>query len=379
MDDRAMVDFARRMIQTPSPSGEEMQVARLVAGEMNRLGYESVKIDEKNNVIGWINPAGRPRVMLNGHIDCAATGEMEDPFSGALVDGASYGVEGRVLAGRGACDMKAAVAAMVYAGAAFHRRCPAPRGGVVVTAVALEEMGEGEGTRHVLDGGVTADLAVCGEATGLRVHVGHRGKFNIRVTVRGETSHACDPERGLNAVWGMHAFLDHLRESYSLPSHPVLGPCTLAPVDIHAAPGWESPTIPDVCTAVFDRRILPGETEEKVLGEMEDIAVEVRRRDPRFGVELEIVTRTSPMLEDPGGEPVVTLGRGAEKVMGRTVEVGAWRFGTDAPYIIESGIPCVGFGPGDERYAHTDSDHVAVDEVLTAARVYAQLLEDVCS
>ncbi len=81
----------------------------------------------------------------------------------------------------------------------------------------------------------------------------------------------------------------------------LLGLCTCTPVDISAAPGWKSPTIPDTCTAVIDRRILPGETEEQVFEDLADLAAVILNEDQRFEIEMEVVTRTSPMLEDPDG------------------------------------------------------------------------------
>ncbi len=378
IDADELVHFTRKLIQTPSPSGEEDTVAELTAREMHRLGFDRVYVDELNNVIGHINPQGSPLVMLNGHLDHAEIGDMCEPFSGAIVEGEHYGRAEPVIRGRGACDMKGAVAAMIHAAAAFARRNGDPRGGVVVTAVTLEEKGEGDGTRHVLDQGVTADFAVCGEATNLRVSTGHRGKFNVQITTRGETAHACDPDRGRNAITDMHLFLTHLQSSYRLPEHELLGRCTCTPVDIWAQPGANSPVIPDRCSVILDRRTLPGETARGVIAEIQSIIETIRVEHPAFRAGVEIVTRTSPLLLKPD-EPVVTRVREArDQVMGCGAPLTSWRFGTDAPYINQRGIPCAGLGPGDETFAHTNDDHLAIDDLLLSAKIYARLLENNC-
>lgn len=378
IDRRRLINLTRQMIQTPSFSGSEGEVAHLLANEMRYLGFDRVRVDEKNNVVGHINPGGSPTVMFNGHIDHADVGDMADPFSGRIISGKRYGKDGAVICGRGACDMKGAVAAMVHAAAALGRSETAPAGSAVVTAVALEELGEGEGTRFVLDEGVTADMAICGEATDLLVNVGHRGKYNVEVSVRGEASHSCNPERGVNAVDQMHHFLSQLHADYHPPGHHLLGQCTWAVVDISADPDWKTPTIPDQCRAVIDRRTLPAETRDDILGELEQVAASVRSRHPEFSAKMRILTETSPMLINPDSEIVQLVQAARTSVMGNCAAAGAWMFGTDAPYINERAIPCVGFGPGDEGYAHTDDDHLALDDLHTAARVYAQILQDQC-
>ncbi len=378
IDRNQLVELTRRLIQTPSFSEKEGEAAHLLAGWMRRLGFDRVKIDEKSNVIGHVNPGASPTVMFNGHIDHAEIGDMSVPFSAKIIPQKRYGTGGPAIYGRGACDMKGAVAAMVHAAAALGQAGGPPTGSAVVTAVALEEQGEGEGTRFVLDQGLHADMAVCGEATGLRVNVGHRGKYNVEVTVMGESSHSCNPAAGINAVDHMHHFLAALHSDYRPPSHPVLGQCTWTVVDISAEPGWKTPTIPHRCTAVIDRRTLPGETKEDIIDQLSRIAESVRKQHPRFCARMRILTQTSPMLIDTDCQAVRTVQRARAKVMGERTPPGAWRFGTDAPYINERGIPCVGFGPGDETYAHTSDDHLAIADLYSAAAVYAQILQDVC-
>ena len=173
---------------------KEKEIARVVAGEMKRVGFDRVKVDPLANVVGTLkgkNP--RFRLMLNGHIDHAEAGSMKDPHSGKIVERNGQ----KVIWGRGACDMKGAVAAMVYAGKAVQDSGVKLKNSALVTAVSLEEAGKGEGIKRLLKREkIKADMAISGEATNLQVNLGHRGKLEFDVLVKGKTTHGSTPHTG---------------------------------------------------------------------------------------------------------------------------------------------------------------------------------------
>jgi len=381
VDGAGLVEFTRRLVQLPSPSGSEEAVSQLLAEEMRRAGFHQVEVDALGNVLGYVFGEDRAlSLMFNGHIDHALPGSMPDPYSGKLADGGRYGVQGQVIEGRGACDMKGAVAAMVYgAKAVLDSRSPLRRS-FVVTGVVKEEVGLGEGMRFVLEeGNVRADMGVSGEATNLGVYLGHRGKLEFRISVLGRTAHASNPKRGVNAIYKMTDFLNVLRERYGMPSHPHLGQASFAVLDIAASPGAETPVTPDRCDIVMDRRYLPDESAESVKTELENILAALADRDPDFRAEIAFL-KDMPVMYTSGDERVVELmQRAREAVLGERVEPGAWLFGVDGTYLNCAGIPCVGFGPGDEKYAHTPDDHVPVEHLTVAAKVYAEMILRACA
>ena len=111
------ISFLQRLIRAPSPSGNEVNAAEVVAEGMRDAEFDYYKVDRLHDVMGTIEGAGGGRsVLLNGHIDHIPEGDMEEPYSGRLMDGAPFGVEGEVIYGRAASDMKGAMAAMVIAG-----------------------------------------------------------------------------------------------------------------------------------------------------------------------------------------------------------------------------------------------------------------------
>ena len=192
--EQALVRFAKRLVATPSLSGEEHQVARLVAAELRRLGYRNVTVDHAGNVVGWLG-TGRPRLMFNGHLDHVPPAGMDDPYDARIELGEGPGRSGPVLRGRGSCDMKANVAAGVYA-AAFLEPETKLQAAFVFTADVQEETDSPAGVRALLAEGLRADYGISGEATELGVAVGHRGKARFDVIVSGRASHALNARPG---------------------------------------------------------------------------------------------------------------------------------------------------------------------------------------
>jgi putative selenium metabolism hydrolase len=379
LDERRLIDFAKELIRTPSLSMEEAAVSRVVQREMTSLGYDDVQVDDLFNVMGVIRGSGKgPTLMFNGHIDHAGVGNMADPFSAQETDGRAFGHDGPVIYGRGACDMKGAVAAMIHAGGMIKKAGIPLSGDVWVTCVAREEMARGEGIRRLLENGLTADFAVSGEATGLDIYVGHRGKFETRITTHGRTSHGGYPQGGINAIFKMNSFLNALQSEYPLPDHDFLGKATVTVLDICASPGALTPIVPDRCEAIVDRRFFPEETETALLEGFEKIFLALKAKDPEFQAEAEPLKWFPAMFTEPDEPIVQAMSKARQTVLGDAGKIGAWYFGVDGTFINQAGIPCVGFGPGNEYLAHTPQDVVPVRHLVDAAKVYARLIKDVC-
>ena len=380
LDPARLVSFTKELIRTPSLSLEEQAISLIIEREMKGLGYDEVFRDELHNVVGVIKgTGGGTSLMMNGHIDHAGVGRMPEPFSAREMPGAEFGLDEPVIHGRGACDMKAAVAAMVQAGGVIKKLGLNLSGDVLVTCVSREEMARGEGIKALLEAGVRADCAVSGEASGLQVYLGHRGKSEWKVTVRGRTSHAGYPAGGINAILKMNKYLNALEENYPLPDHEFLGRASWTVIDISASPGALTPIVPDVCQAIIDRRFLPDENPEILQAGLERVARDLARGDPEFQAEVEL-NKWFPAMFTPEDNPVVQAAyRTRELVLGEKGEPGSWYFGVDGTFLNEAGIPCVGFGPGNEYLAHTPQDHVPLSHLAPACGFYVRLAADICS
>jgi len=380
IDRMGLIEFTQNLIQTPSLSMQEEDAANLVAKKMQEIGFDEVTIDPIHNVVGYLyGDDPEPELIFNGHIDHVPPGEMPEPYSGKIAEGSKYGVKGQVIEGRGACDMKGAVASMIYAAKALKESGAIFKKTFVMTAVVREEMAKGEGILRLLEqSGLKGKMAVSGEATDLQVHLGHRGKLEFTLRVKGKTAHASNPSRGINAVYQMCDFIEDIRAHYRLPSHPMLGDCTFTVIDIVSGPGRLGPITPDWCEIALDRRYLPEETAASVQKEIEEFMDKRGEKDPDFKGMVELV-KDFPPLYCPEDERIVSIIQEArETVLGDSGDLSVWKFGVDGTFIQRAGIPCAGFGPGDERFAHTPEDHVPIADLFSSCEVYAEIIRRAC-
>jgi len=380
IDEDGLVLFTQKLIQTPSLSMQEEDVANLVAEKMREIGFDAVEIDPIHNVTGYLyGDDPEPELIFNGHLDHVPPGDMPKPYSGKIVNGSKYGVKGRVIEGRGACDMKGALASMIYGAKALIESGFRPKKTFVMTAVVREEMAKGEGIKRLLEHGLKGKMAVSGEATRLQSHLGHRGKLEFTIGVKGKTAHASNPSQGINAIFKMCDFVGDMRSGYSLPSHPMLGDCTFTVIDIISKPGRLGPITPDWCEIALDRRYLPEETAASVQKEIQALIDNRSNNDLDFKATVELV-KDFPPLYCPEDEPVVkTIQKAREAVLGDEGGLSIWKFGVDGTFIQRAGIPCAGFGPGDERFAHTPEDHVPIADLIASSRVYAEIIRSACA
>ena len=178
-------------MQTPSYSGKEDVITNLVINEMRKVGFDEVVMDDAGNVLGRIGPVRGPVLMFNSHMD---TVDIADPYAWT-VDPFSAEIKKGMLYGLGACDMKAGLAATVYAGALLSRNQTVLKGPVYVAVVGLEEPSEGTSTRNLLQNQHLApNWVLIAEPSNLNVVRAQRGHMEMRVTVKGMSSHSSRPE-----------------------------------------------------------------------------------------------------------------------------------------------------------------------------------------
>ena len=379
-DRDALIAFAQKLVRTPSPSTQEGEVAALLAKEMRQAGFEVV-IDRMGNVIGRIGRNGGKKLLYDGHMDTVGVGDpaawKRDPFGGEVQKG--------VLYGRGAADMKGALAAMVYAGKMLVEGGMPLDGDLYVVGVTQEEPCEGLAMRHIIEEEhLHPDWVVIGEATNLQISRGQRGRIEFRVAVQGRSCHASAPERGVNAIYEAARIivgLEMLAPRFSQDSF--LGKGSMAVTEISS----QSPSrnaLPDNCTLYIDRRLTAGETEAKALAEIRRvlareggnaiIEVSEYREVSYTGYQVE-ARQSFPFWVTAEDEPLLmTAADVIEDLLGFAPHIGRWDFSTDGVYTAGvAGIPTIGFGPGEERYAHTVDEQTRLKDLEAAVRVYAEL------
>ena len=347
----------------------EHAVAEYLAGELGRLGLDAVLVgrDGRTSVVAeaHVSPSAET-VLIASHIDTVPVDGMEiDPFDPVI--------EGERLFGRGSCDTKAGMAALlealerVLAGGRLRRN-------VLIVGEADEELG----SRGVFDvlahlGDRRPDWVLATEPTDLRLINTHKGVVHSRVCARGRACHSSDPSAGRNAIVLMAKAILAIDASaliFAERPHPVLGPATLS---IGIVRGGQAPNIvPDQARIWIDRRTLPGETPESVRSE-------ILRALERAGLDAEVTvescTEEKPPLETSVESAAVRETAEALESVGLSPECGQVAFGTDAGVFERAGIPGVVLGPGSIRVAHTSREFVPIAEVETMVRIFERLLE----
>ena len=370
--------LAQRLVSIPSLSGQEREIADVVLHEMQILGYDDVWRDEVGNIVGCVRGGGGRTLLLNAHMDIVDPGDVSrwryPPFDGEISDG--------YLWGRGASDTKGSLAAQICAVGLLHQAGLRPAGDVYVAAVVGEETG-GFGMQHLLTR-LRTDLAIIGEPSANTLRRGHRGRFELVVTWRGRSAHASAPERAINPYYSMARFLLALRET-PMARHPDFGCSTVAPT-LSRIDQISSNVTPSEVVLHLDWRNVPGETlaqaqtlVRRLLDATSDVGVQATVDTAKRPVRAYTGLERTPLSEfssfaTPADDPRLLRARQIlEEALGRTIEVGVWAFATDGGHLAAAGVPCIGFGPGEEGQAHVLDEHLALAQLEEATLGYLGL------
>jgi acetylornithine deacetylase len=318
---------------------------------------QAVLGDRANIVARYQSASARRTLLFEVHQDTVPVDGMKDSFTPRI--------EGGRLHGRGACDVKGGMAAILTVLARIVDSRPAHTD--VIVACTVDEEHLGLGVQHLMKTGIQADAAIVAEPTNLDIVNCHKGLVRWRTSTAGRAWHSSEPEQGINAIQRMAAVLiaieqyaEWLRTS---PGDPVLGPAT---INVGRITGGSAVNIvPDWCTIEIDRRLLPGEDGQRAQREAEEY---IRKTVP-FEVDMERPWTSLPALSSERSAPLVEqLGPIIGAVNGR-MRVRGVPFGTDASTIAEAGIPAIVFGPGDIAQAHTCDEWIELEQVEKAAEI----------
>jgi len=353
----------------PAEITYEHRVTAYVEDFFRRLGVRHERqtiAPQRDNIIGYTDlPAPRRTLLLEAHQDTVPADNMTiDPFGAAIDQGRLYG--------RGACDIKGGMAAMLAVFARIVREKPAGAANLVM-ACSVDEEHTFLGVQRLVQKPMAADMAVVAEPTQLQIVNAHKGVCRWYVTTSGRACHSSRPEQGINAIYRMGSLLSAIEryaEALRLAKvDPLLGPATLSVGRIEG--GTSANTVPDCCQIEVDRRLVSGEDPLQAPRELFEY---LRQFEPTPGS----FSCSEPWLHCPAlrpekaGEIVARLGAAIDAVKG-THQVTAVPYGTDASSIAEAGIPAVVFGPGDIARAHTVDEWVPLDEVEAASEILYRL------
>jgi len=399
------VAFTSELVRFPTinPPGEAYdECARFIGRRLSTSGFDVEYIDAHGrpehstrhprvNVIGRRRGQHeRPCVHLNGHFDVvpAGAGWTRDPFGGEVADGRIHG--------RGTCDMKAGIAAAVYAAEAIRRAGVSLAGTVEISGTVDEESGGFAGMALLCERGLLArdrtDYVIIPEPLNVdRICVGHRGVYWFEVTTRGRIGHGSMPFLGVSAIEHMGCVLDRFRRDLmprlasrttAVPvvpegaRHPTLNINSIfggQPVD-----GIQTPCVADLCRAVFDRRFLLEEGFDATRAEIVELLERTARETPDFQFELRDLMTVHP-VRTPQGSPLIrALADGVRQVLGREASHVASPGTYDHKHVARiAGVEhCVAYGPGILDLAHQPDEWCGVDDLVNATKVIALAVLD---
>jgi len=372
--------FLRDMIAIPSESAEEAKVIDRIKLEMEKVGFDEITIDKMGNIIGRIGH-GNHLIAMDAHIDTVGIGEYKnwnvDPYLGKEDDELIYG--------RGGSDQEGGMASMVYAGKIIKDLHLEGDYTLLITGTVQEEDCDGLCWQYIIEEDkIRPEFVVITEPTSCNIYRGHRGRMEIKVSVRGISCHGSAPERGDNAIFKMAPILLELQELHKhLRDNAFLGKGTLTVSEIF----YSSPSrcaVADGCTISIDRRLTDGET---YLSALEEIRALPSVKLAQATVEMYDYNRPSytglvyptqsyfPTWVLPENH-VVTLSAVAayQGLFQAKPLVDKWTFSTNAVSIMgRHNIPCVGFGPGHENEAHAPNEKTFKSELVKACAMYAAM------
>jgi succinyl-diaminopimelate desuccinylase len=364
-----------KLVQYASPQTEQLEaepqvlalIRDVIKPELEQARLHP-SIDAKGNLILRLNGRGRrDRLMLVGYAMNAAPSTMQNPYSGEIVEGGPYKLDGECVWGRGACEQKGSLAAMMAAMrfiGAHKVELPADLYFVVSTA---GETGRHDSLAYVLDhGNVEADWCIIDGPP--EIQLGNKGRVDVLVIVRGKQAHSSRPWEGINAIEGAMKVLEKLKPLMPYPeekAHPELGKVSLTPNAIESFPK-ATHTIQSECRIMFDRRLLPGDDPKKAIQQMRDA---IGKIEP---FEIEIQPRDFMYPSEVGKEAdvVQALEHGIRTMLGQQPAYSFSTAANDTGLFNFRGIQAINYGARDIRFQHTDHDLVSVSKVFDAAKVF---------
>lgn len=372
-----MAAFLRDIVAIPSPCGQEGDVIERLRRTMLDFGYDEVRVDKMGNLLGRIG-AGPRLIAIDGHCDTVGVGNPNtwevDPFEGDYRDGVIYG--------RGAVDQKGGLTSALFAGKILKEIGLPEDITLLVVASVYEEDVEGVCWQHlVMDEKLAPEVILLTEPTNLEIKIGQRGRMEMRVETSGRSCHGSAPERGENAIYKIAPIIREIEELHNHLENPsILGKGSITVTDVRStAPSLCA--VADSATIHLDRRLSEGETLESAVREVRSLpsvrAAGAEVTIPRYKIKTHtgyerLVEAYYPTWLMERDNPFVQLAvETHEKQFGEGVNLGVWQFSTNGVATRGMyGMPTIGFGPGQEEYAHTSNDQVLVDDLVKAAKFY---------
>lgn len=371
-----VVELLRALIAIPSvnpiydaASRGEREVASYVVTWADGLGLQvsrqNVFPGRDNILVRLEGPEGAPSLLFEAHMDTVGVDGMPAPFEPAVRDDRVYG--------RGACDTKGSLAAMMAAIELIVAE-RAPLGCTVELLAAVDEETSGKGAVAFVKRNPPASAVIVGEPTECRVINRHNGCVRGEIEVVGRAAHTSVAEEGVNAIDGMAGVILALRAiNHDLATRPG-GPAANGSLTVSLISGGTGiNVVPERCVVSYDRRIVPGQASGHALAEIDAALDAVRAARPGLRIDRHMPWLEGDTLSTPLESEIVRAASAACDALGIDGTPQWVPYGSDASKFQEGGVPAVVFGPGSIAHAHAIDESVPIADLVMAVAFYREV------
>ena len=378
-------EFLAKMIQTPSFSMKEKEMIQVIKKEMEKIGFDEIRIDELGSIIGTIGNGSR-LIAFDAHIDTVYPGNLDNwdfpPHEGRIEDGK--------VRGRGASDQLGGMASMVYAAKIIKELNLNNEFTILFTGTVMEEDCDGIAWEHmIMEDNMRPELVISTEPTSLNIYRGHRGRMEMTIEVKGISCHGSAPERGVNAIYKMAKIVLEVEKLNNRLAHDdFLGKGTIT-TSLFESGSPSQCAVADYAKIQLDRRLTWGETKESAVAELveccklagvEDAKVTVLQYDAvaYTGKEYSVEKYFPTWKLEEDSTWLKSASASYTKTLKNEPKIDKWTFSTNCVFIMgkHPEIKCLGMGPGDEDQAHAPNEMTRVSDLSAAAAFYAGFIAE---
>jgi acetylornithine deacetylase/succinyl-diaminopimelate desuccinylase-like protein len=392
-----IVAMSRDVINIPSPTGEELQMAQYMQRVLQELGLQVMwqEVEEgRANVVGrWIGSGGGRNLMFNGHMDTSNTGR-EDFLSGlgykpnaVLKNGFLYGL--------GIYNMKGALVCYTHAVKALQRAGVRLRGDVIIAAVAgeiektqwgefkgKEYRGYGFGTHYLVNHGVLPDMCILGEPTDMNVVLEHFGSMWVRISCTGIYVHTafCEGREEMNSIRRMLSLMDPILKWISNWETKAAHGGKKALVNLGGIRGghaWRASRTPEKADLFLDVRVPPTIPMNEARREIHELFLQLETRHPEYGLEFETYVSVPGARIDENHAMIQAIEANHERIMGKPPEREVVTWCSDASVLSRYGVETVNYGPSSGP-RDKEGEKVKIQTLVDITKIYALTAADLC-
>jgi acetylornithine deacetylase/succinyl-diaminopimelate desuccinylase-like protein len=392
-----IVAMARDVINIPSPTGEELQMAQYMQNALQELGLHATwqEVEEgRANVVGrWTGTGGGKNLMFNGHMDTSNTGR-EDFLTG-LGYKPNAVIKNGFLYGLGIYNMKGALVCYTHAVKALQRAGIRLKGDVIIAAVAgeiektqwgefkgKEYRGYGFGTHYLVNHGILPDMCILGEPTDMHVVLEHFGSMWVRISCTGIYVHTafCEGREEMNSIRRMHSLMDPILKWITNWEAKAAHGGKKAIVNLGGIRGghaWRASRTPEKTDLFLDVRVPPTIPINEARREIQQLFLELQKQHPDFGLEFETYVSVPGARIDESHEMIRAIDANHERIMGKPPEREVVTWCSDASVLSRYGVDTVNYGPSSGP-RDKEGEKVKIQTLVDITKIYALTAADLC-